>query len=105
MAKQTPPNKRSRIIAALSLLFSLIGLLFVIIAGFTDILADYNINIMFVGGVTFPLGAVAWLLAREVKSTILTILGVLVTFTAPIYLIVAVFWEAYVWTFYGSPFG
>ena len=50
MAKQTPTNKRSRVIATHALLFSVIGLSFVIIvAFFAEILHTNGVDVFILG--------------------------------------------------------
>ena len=84
MAKQPPNNKRSRIIATVSILFSLIGLSFVIIV------IVFQVNIM-VGGFSFPFGLIAWMLAHEIKSIKLAIPAAFVTFSFPIFIVVIIY--------------
>jgi hypothetical protein len=79
MADDTLNKKRTRLIAALSLFFSLIGLLLLI----------FLFDIVFFTFCSFPFGALGWVFAREIKSTILTILGVVVTFGVPIVVMAA----------------
>ena len=79
MADPSKTTRRTKLIAALSLLFSLIGLLILI----------FLFDIALFTFCSFPFGALGWVFAREIKSTILTILGVVVTFGVPIVVMVA----------------
>ena len=82
MANPDKFSKRPRVIAAASLLFSLIGI--------SSVLAVPVFRINFViSGLSFLFGPLAWVFAREIKSIILTILAAFATFALPILFTIA----------------
>ena len=90
MADPAKASKRTKVIAALSLFFSLIGLLIIIIITlFADILYANGVDMVFLGGLSFPFGIMAWILAAEVKSVGLSILAAFVTFSFPVFVTIA----------------
>jgi len=90
MADPTKTTKRTRVIALISLLLSLIGIsLVIVVALFSRILHANGVDVFVLGGLSFPFGALAWMFAREIKSPILTMLGVIVTFSFPVFLTIA----------------
>ena len=82
MTDPTKTTRRTKVIAALSLLFSLIGI--------SSVLAVPIFRINFViSGLSFLFGPLAWVFAREIKSIILTMLAAFATFALPILFTIA----------------
>ena len=81
MANDTSNKKRTRLVATFSLLFSMSGLILYLII----IIFRTNISL---GIPSFPLGIMAWILAVEVKSIILSILAAFVTFSYLIFIVI-----------------